>query len=96
MNKADKKMTETNEASGLGVYLHVPYCVGKCGYCAFYSEPIAGGEPEGLIGAMGAELDLYDIAEPVRTVYIGGGSPSCLPREQKNTVLPDFWVSDSY
>jgi oxygen-independent coproporphyrinogen-3 oxidase len=34
-----------------------------------------------LIEALFAELDSYDIPEPVETIYIGGGSPTCLPQD---------------
>ena len=74
-------MIEKNDPSGLGLYVHVPYCVRKCPYCAFYSVPIERQEPEKLIAAMLTELERYAVAEPVETIYIGGGSPSCLPRE---------------
>lgn len=67
--------------SAVGLYLHIPYCQKKCPYCAFYSEPIGTRDPAALIGAMRIELDLYEITEPVETIYIGGGSPTCLPHD---------------
>ncbi|MDH4202446.1 MAG: radical SAM family heme chaperone HemW [Phycisphaerae bacterium] len=65
--------------STVGLYIHIPYCRKKCPYCAFYSVPIDTADPNRLIDAIFAELDSYDITEPVGTIYIGGGSPSCLP-----------------
>lgn len=64
-----------------GLYIHIPYCQQKCPYCSFYSVPIGMADPNKLIDAAFEELGLYQITEPVRTIYIGGGSPSCLPRE---------------
>jgi oxygen-independent coproporphyrinogen-3 oxidase len=67
------------KSSSLGLYLHIPFCVRKCPYCAFYSEPIGAHNPEAVIDAMFMELERYAITESVETLYIGGGSPTCLP-----------------
>jgi oxygen-independent coproporphyrinogen-3 oxidase len=63
----------------LGVYIHIPFCVGKCAYCDFYS--LAGHEK--LMPAYQHAL-LYHIKEYAPqldgyltdTVYFGGGTPS--------------------
>jgi len=62
-----------------GLYVHVPFCHAKCTYCGFYSEPVAGHDPERLLSALIAELDRYGGLSPVATIYIGGGSPTSLP-----------------
>lgn len=67
------------EPSATGLYLHIPFCVRKCPYCAFYSEPVDRYNPEAVIDAMFMELERYAITGPVETIYIGGGSPTCLP-----------------
>ena len=66
-------------SSNVGLYIHIPYCQQKCPYCAFYSEPISEHKPENLIDALFMELERHTISEPLETIYIGGGSPSCLP-----------------
>ena len=65
-------------SSNVGLYIHIPYCQKKCPYCAFYSEPVEQNNPESLVDALFMELERYAITEPVETVYIGGGSPTCL------------------
>jgi oxygen-independent coproporphyrinogen-3 oxidase len=35
-----------------------------------------------VIGALIAEMEQYELGDDVKTIYIGGGSPSCLPQEQ--------------
>ncbi|MHC5101726.1 MAG: radical SAM family heme chaperone HemW, partial [Planctomycetota bacterium] len=65
-------------SSNVGLYIHIPYCQQKCPYCAFYSEPIEQNNPESLVDALFMELERYAIDEPLETVYIGGGSPTCL------------------
>ncbi|MCI0498530.1 MAG: radical SAM family heme chaperone HemW [Planctomycetales bacterium] len=64
-----------------GVYVHIPFCQRKCPYCAFYSVPLEQADPERFSAALRKEIQQYSVTEPVRTVYIGGGSPSCLPAE---------------
>lgn len=60
-----------------GLYLHIPFCQSKCGYCAFYS--LVGHESYigDFAGAIVNELDgrLSEMALPVDTIYIGGGTP---------------------
>ncbi len=63
------------------LYVHVPFCRSKCGYCAFVSFGDRPGEVEGYLTALGQEAALYD-AEPVASVYVGGGTPSWLSAAQ--------------
>ena len=61
-----------------GLYVHVPFCRTKCRYCNFYSEPVAEYDSGALVDAMIAEMDRYESGHSVKTLYIGGGSPSSL------------------
>lgn len=67
------------DTADIGLYVHVPFCESKCDYCGFYSVPVAGHDVGLFVDALLVELGRYDFAGGVRTVYIGGGSPSCLP-----------------
>lgn len=67
---------------GVGLYLHVPFCASKCRYCSFYSEPVAGFDTGRVVSAMRVEMGRYGGDVEVDTVYVGGGSPSCLPRAE--------------
>jgi len=63
------------------LYVHVPYCEGKCLYCGFYSAPGTPDERRAYAGLPGLELErlLADgVAVVPETVYVGGGSPSAL------------------
>ena len=62
-----------------GLYLHVPLCTSKCRYCGFYSQPLAGRDPDRLVSALVREVQEYRSVPAVRTIYVGGGSPTCLP-----------------
>ena len=72
----------------LGVYLHLPFCVRRCRYCAFYSgEPLSRrGE---LVEQLLTELSLRagEAVGPVGSVYFGGGTPSLLHPDQLHRLL---------
>ena len=76
-----------------GIYVHVPFCVRKCGYCDFYS--VAGGEEERdrYPGLVEREMDLLlrtfpgEAGVPADTVYIGGGTPTVLGPERLTRIL---------
>ncbi len=74
-----------------GVYLHVPFCAVRCGYCDFntYTATELGGgaSQAAYAGTVVAEIDLAAgvlaaaglPARPASTVFIGGGTPTLLP-----------------
>jgi len=65
----------------IGLYVHVPFCPGKCGYCDFYSMVPDGPLVELFLGALLAELDdsLKEEAFQIETIFVGGGTPTFLP-----------------
>jgi len=62
------------------LYVHVPYCDGKCIYCGFYSEIYEASAAEKYIEAVGMEFDLHFAGRKPSpgTIYFGGGTPSIL------------------
>ncbi|MBR1671739.1 MAG: radical SAM family heme chaperone HemW [Fretibacterium sp.] len=68
----------------LSLYIHVPFCAAKCGYCSFYSRPPRGPlEAVSWLDALEVEAGLWRERAgrriPLRTLYVGGGTPSLLP-----------------
>lgn len=66
-----------------GIYLHIPYCKQKCHYCNFHFSTSQKGK-EDLLKALHKELEIresYLNGEAVSTVYLGGGTPSLLLRD---------------
>ena len=64
------------------LYIHVPFCVRKCIYCDFFSLTYDESLARTYINALCKELYLKkDFVEKLKTVYIGGGTPSLLPDE---------------
>lgn len=74
--------------SDLGIYIHVPFCGKKCGYCDFYSLKYSRDSAEGYIQAVLRNIDHYgDSASAVDTIYFGGGTPSLLFPEQLSLII---------
>jgi len=69
------------------LYVHVPFCVRKCEYCAFYSEVITETSANRYVSALVRELELVASDLRPRTVFFGGGTPSLLTVRQWETVL---------
>ena len=73
----------------LGIYLHIPFCIKKCGYCDFCSFPQKGTED---IKAYANELcrrisATHASEHVVDTIYFGGGTPSLLPVQSVDKIL---------
>jgi putative oxygen-independent coproporphyrinogen III oxidase len=73
-----------------GLYVHVPYCAVRCGYCDFNtylpSEVGSGGDPQSWLDAAHAEITLArkvlaDQAPPLDTIFFGGGTPTLMAPE---------------
>ncbi|HKT01728.1 MAG TPA: radical SAM family heme chaperone HemW [Rugosimonospora sp.] len=85
---------------GFGVYVHVPFCASRCGYCDFNTYTAADGvSPDGYVDTVLAELALakrvLDPAPPrVDTVFVGGGTPTLLDPDELGRILAgidDAW-----
>lgn len=62
-----------------GLYVHIPFCERKCKYCGFYSVIAESKYKRHYIDALAAEARYRSIGKHFDTVFIGGGTPSCLP-----------------
>ena len=74
----------------LGLYLHIPFCKSKCIYCDFYSLPGAEDQMDRCVSALClqlAETAQRTAAHRVDTVYLGGGTPSCLGPRRLRQIL---------
>ncbi|TQM09470.1 radical SAM family heme chaperone HemW [Pseudonocardia kunmingensis] len=82
-------------APPFGIYVHVPFCAARCGYCDFNTYTASeldgsGASPDGWLDAVRRELDLAVDAvgpRPVDTVFVGGGTPSLLGAARLGEVL---------
>lgn len=79
----------------LGVYIHVPFCASRCGYCDFNTYVPGEGGAEAVAGyadALIAELRLArrvlgNDAPAATTVFFGGGTPTLLPPTELARIL---------
>jgi len=78
-----------------GVYVHVPFCATRCGYCDFNTytpgELGSSASPASWLEGLRAELDLaarvLGSPPPADTVFVGGGTPSLLGVDGLTAVL---------
>ena len=74
----------------LGLYLHIPFCVKKCDYCDFLSAPATDEIKRRYMDALFIEIESYrnQLQEYiVPTIFIGGGTPSCLEGEEIRRIM---------
>ncbi len=65
-----------------GLYIHIPFCFSRCGYCAFYSTShVSVSLIEEYSAAITEEVSriMRERKSPFTTVYIGGGNPGMIP-----------------
>lgn len=70
-----------------GIYVHIPFCKTRCIYCDFYSTTLGSSRSKLYIDRLLAETDeRHDFlpagSDPLRTIYLGGGTPSQIPFEE--------------
>ncbi|UWZ35553.1 coproporphyrinogen III oxidase [Dactylosporangium roseum] len=78
-------------ASGFGVYVHVPFCATRCGYCDFNTYTAG----EGVVSTGYVEQVLDELALAAKvvrppcvdTVFFGGGTPTLLPPAELGRIL---------
>ena len=82
----------TSDTGPFGIYIHVPFCATRCGYCDFNTYTageLGGANPEGWLNALRTELAMAgaQVDLPVDTVFVGGGTPSLLGGSGLRAVL---------
>lgn len=87
---------------GLGIYIHIPFCVRKCDYCDFYSIPVSSYESPELSGmflmefgrALRTELQgrlgSFSSFQSIDSIYFGGGTASIMPSWFVGSILEEL------
>jgi oxygen-independent coproporphyrinogen-3 oxidase len=67
------------------LYVHLPFCAHRCGYCDFVTVVGRGGQHAAYVDALLRELEVErtNLAEEVETIFLGGGTPTF-------TALPEL------
>ena len=72
----------TNEREGAGLYVHIPFCLTRCGYCDFNTYAGLGHMAGAYVDALRREAELTApdwSGIRFRSVFFGGGTPTTLP-----------------
>ncbi len=73
-----------------GLYVHIPFCARRCTYCDFFSTLSLRESGPDYVRAVVAEAALRRDelrGEPLKTLYLGGGTPSQLPADLLATLV---------
>ena len=83
-------MPRPEVSADMQIYIHVPFCHRKCRYCAFVSWPARSLDRDIYLEHLLLELGFWSkrLTQPrITTVFIGGGTPSCLSLSQVERIL---------
>ncbi len=70
-----------------GLYIHIPFCKRKCGYCSFYSETHLELAPL-FLQTLPREMELYRGRFGIfDSIYLGGGTPSLTAAQDLESIL---------
>lgn len=82
----------------ISIYIHIPFCISKCDYCDFFSvkvnNSIKGNYiPDSYITSLINELSArFDENYVIKTIYIGGGTPSLLNENQIKKLVDALFL----
>ena len=74
------------------LYVHVPFCVSRCGYCDFTTEAIDAGDPfigryiDDVISQIREKAEQGEL-EHVESIYVGGGTPTHIGQKHLSRLL---------
>lgn len=91
----EQAIINKNKSSEVNLYIGIPFCPSKCIYCSFTSYPISKWEDKlaNYIEALNIELKYVseqlkkDRSIPIRSIYIGGGTPTSLDTKSLEDLL---------
>ena len=92
-------MTKTNQLStstpmfDRSTYIHIPFCEHICYYCDFNKVFLEGQPVDEYIQSLLKEIQLTQALYPeqeMKTIYIGGGTPTSLSAKQLDVLLKGF------
>ncbi|MGB9599182.1 MAG: radical SAM protein [Myxococcota bacterium] len=76
------------------IYIHIPFCRDRCFYCDFYSTKYNESSQliQDYLESIIMEFEVYRefVEERIKTIYIGGGTPSIIPVKHIDSFLKSF------
>ena len=79
-----------------GLYVHIPFCKKRCLYCDFFSTTLLERRQE-YVEAVLQEIQnrRVEAHEPIRTIYLGGGTPSTLESTDIQRIIEEIGTADA-
>jgi coproporphyrinogen III oxidase-like Fe-S oxidoreductase len=103
-NRIIEKFRQTTVSAPNSIYIHIPFCRSRCGFCDCLSTPLRKNGEKPFIDALLKEIALWRAIiplhkSPVSTVHFGGGTPTCLSftgiDRIVNALKKHFAISDT-
>ena len=69
------------------IYIHIPFCKSICSYCDFCKQFYNKNLVDKYLISLEKEINKRYKNDLINTIYIGGGTPSCLSVEQLNKLF---------
>lgn len=77
--------------NNISIYVHIPFCLKKCNYCAFYSLPDCDESiKRSYTDALIKQIIAFKTDRKISSIYFGGGTPPVLGVERIITVLKEI------
>lgn len=75
-----------------GLYVHLPYCRSRCGYCAFVvsTDDSSRGEYLSALACEAALLEPEACGSRFDSLYLGGGTPSLVPSDELGRLVEEL------
>ncbi len=90
--KKELAVLQKNKPGEINVYIGIPFCPTRCVYCSFtaYSLEKSADQVEAYLAALFKEIEFVASVKkssPIRSLYIGGGTPTSLNEDQLSRLL---------
>ena len=79
--------TQATRSRPIGLYIHIPFCRTLCSYCDFVRNQVTTDIPESFFEAISEEISACEYPAEVRSIYVGGGTPSLVSIEGLGRIL---------
>lgn len=90
LQQSEPMKAENHKSNPLSLYIHIPFCIKKCRYCDFLSAPAGEETHREYVRALLHEIEYWGklfSGASIKSVYIGGGTPSVLPEDLMIEIL---------
>ena len=78
----------------MGIYIHIPFCKSRCKYCDFFSTTHLEKRSQYVEALLCEWQDRkHELHNPIRTLYIGGGTPSTLDIDSLQLIVDSLQVN---